>query len=193
MCIRDRRDTFQSIEIDPLNASAALLPSGHYLTRLYTTLSADEMTLDPTFDYNTQMGDQSAERRATLTAACGDSGTEWTLTLGAGTGREGEVVIDAASDIPFGPIPVEVTEQAATFTIARTTAAALPDVTSQNDFSVVEINGGSGGTGLPSGSTITGTNGGGSGGVFWFLSLLCLVPMRRLAGVNIVGRTGRPQ
>jgi len=174
-------DSFQGIEIDPLNASTALLPNGSYLTRLYTTLSADEMTLDPTFDYNTQMGDQSAERRATLRAACGDNGTEWTLTLGAGTGREGEVVIDAASDIPFGPIPVEVTEQAATFSIARTTAAALPDVTSQNDFSVVEINGGSSGTGSTTGTTTSGgmVSATGSGGISWYLGLLCVLPLRR--------------
>jgi len=94
-------DSFQGIEIDPLNASTALLPNGSYLTRLYTTLSADEMTLDPTFDYNTQMGDQSAERRATLRAACGDNGTEWTLTLGAGTGREGDLVVSAGIWVYF--------------------------------------------------------------------------------------------
>lgn len=152
------RDSFQSIEIDPLNASTALLPNGRYLTRLYTTLSAGEMTLDPTFDYNTQMGDQTVERRATLNAFCGNNGTEWTLTLGAGTGREGEVVIDANSEVPFGPIPVEVSAQAATFAIARTTAAALPDVTSQNDFSVVEINGGSSGSGATAGNTTGSSN-----------------------------------
>ncbi len=180
------RDSFQSIEIDPLSASTALLPAGSYLTRLYTTLSADEMTLDPTFDYNSQMGDQSEERRATLSASCGDNGTEWTLTLGAGTGREGEVVIDALSDIPFGPIPVEVTEQAATFTIARTTAAALPDITAQNDFSVVEINGGSRGGGSATGGTTTGVSvSSGSGGVSWYIGgLLVIAGLRRRRGVS---------
>jgi hypothetical protein len=153
------RESFQRIEIDPLNASAVLLPQGSYLTRLYTTLSADEMTVDPTFVYNSQMGDQSRERRATLSAFCGDNGTEWTLTLGAGTGRDGEVVIDATSDIPIGPVPVEVQLQDAAFTVARTTASALPDVTSQNTFNVVEINGGSSGsvTGVGTGSGTTGT------------------------------------
>ena len=164
-------DSFQSIEIDPLNASNALLPNGSYLTRLYTTLSADEMTLDPTFDYNSQMPDQPVDRRATLNAACGDNGTEWTLTLGAGTGREGEVVIDANSDIPFGPVPVEVRDQAATFTIERTAAAALPDVTAQNDFAVVEINGGSSGA-VSGGSTTIVTSSGGSGSVNWYLLAL---------------------
>lgn len=185
-------DSFQRIEIDPINASMALLPGGSYLTRLFTTLSADEMTLDPTFDYNGQMADQSVERRATLRAECTDNGTEWTLTLGAGTGREGEVVIDAAGDIPFfGPVPVEVNDQAATFTIERTTAAALPDVTDQSTFSVVAINGGSssavdngssvggiGGvdTGVSTGGEIS--SGGGSGGITWYLGLLALVALR---------------
>ena len=180
------RESFQNIEIDPLNASMALLPNGRYLTRLYTTMSADDMTLDPTFDYNSQMGDQSAERRATLSAACGDNGTEWTLTLGAGTGRDGEVVIDAQSEIPFGPVPVEVSAQEATFTLARTTAAALPDITAQNDFTVVEINGGSsgslnGGT-EDGGSSTSGSNSsadGGSGGMSWHLWLLALFPIGR--------------
>ena len=163
------RESFQRIEIDPLNASAVLLPQGSYLTRLYTTLSADEMTVDPTFVYNSQMGDQSRERRATLSAFCGDNGTEWTLTLGAGTGRDGEVVIDATSDIPIGPVPVEVQLQDAAFTVARTTASALPDVTSQNTFNVVEINGGSSGSvtgvGTGSGTTGTGTTGGSTASV----------------------------
>lgn len=186
------RDSFQSIEIDPLNASMALLPEGSYLTRLYTTLSADEMTLDPTFDYNTQMGDQAVDRRATLRAACGDNGTEWTLTLGAGTGRNGEVVIDAASDIPFGPIPVEVQAQAATFTVERTAAAVLPDVTSQNDFSVVEINGGSSGivaTGVDTTSTETDGNPtrGGSGSVNWYLAVLFAAVAVRRRGIRLQG------
>ena len=175
--------SFQSIEIDPLNASTALLPNGRYLTRLFTTLSADEMTLDPTFDYNTQMPAQSVERRATLNAACGDNGTEWTLTLGDGTGREGEVVNDANSDIPFGPVPAEVSAQAATFTIERTAAAALPDVTSQNDFGVVEINGGSSGAGGGSISTGSGSISTGSGSVnLYGLGLLALLLMRRRTG-----------
>jgi len=178
------RDSFQLIEIDPLNASLDLLPNGSYLTRLYTTLSADEMTLDPTFDFNGQMGDQSLERRATLNAACGDNGTEWTLTLGSGTGRDGELVIDAISDIPFGPLPVEVNDQAATFTIERTTAAALPDVTSQNTFGVVAINIDDAGSDTPpvnvGGDTDeTPSISGGSGALSWYLALLVLMPLCR--------------
>lgn len=136
------RESFQRIEIDPVTASMALLPTGRFITRLYTTLSADEMTLDPTFDYNNQMGDQPRERRALLTLSCGDNGSEWTLTLGAGTGREGEVVIEATGAPPFGPLPIEIDGQAASFRIESTSAAALPDLVAQNDFSVLEINGG---------------------------------------------------
>jgi len=142
------------------------------------------MTLDPTFDFNGQMGDQSLERRATLNAACGDNGTEWTLTLGSGTGRDGELVIDAISDIPFGPLPVEVNDQAATFTIERTTAAALPDVTSQNTFGVVAINIDDAGSDTPpvnvGGDTDeTPSISGGSGALSWYLALLVLMPLCR--------------
>jgi len=48
----DIRQAFIDVVIEPLRASTALLPEGRYLTRLYTTLSADEMTLDPSFEFN---------------------------------------------------------------------------------------------------------------------------------------------
>lgn len=41
--------------VRPVAATAALLYEGPYLTRLYTTMSAREMTLDPSFDYNADL------------------------------------------------------------------------------------------------------------------------------------------
>ncbi|MBK7773693.1 MAG: DUF2330 domain-containing protein [Sandaracinaceae bacterium] len=38
--------------IAPMRATQALFDGSAYVTRLYTTLSASEMTLDPTFDFN---------------------------------------------------------------------------------------------------------------------------------------------
>ena len=52
--------------IQPLRESIELLPDGQYMTRLFTTLSADEMTLDPVFAFNPSMGDQLRTRQATL-------------------------------------------------------------------------------------------------------------------------------
>lgn len=45
--------------VQPLKSAAALLTSYPYLTRLYTTMSAQEMTVDPDFDFNTDAPDVS--------------------------------------------------------------------------------------------------------------------------------------
>ncbi len=124
--------------IEPVSNSLALLPVGAYLTRLYTTLSADEMTLDPVFAYNTAMPEQGVNREAVLDLACGDNGTEWTLTLGAGTGRDGEVVIQAGGEVPFAA-PDAVTTQRSVFQVQETSATAAPVITTQNDFDVLGI------------------------------------------------------
>jgi len=50
--------------IAPLQASLDVLGGDRYLTRLYTTLSADEMTVDPAFVFNPDMGDQQLDRNA---------------------------------------------------------------------------------------------------------------------------------
>ncbi|MBX2878478.1 MAG: DUF2330 domain-containing protein [Granulosicoccus sp.] len=133
------REHFVETEVSPLQESIAQIPEGEYLTRLYTTLSADEMTLDPFFSYNADMPAQAQTREALMELSCGDNGTQWSLTLGAGTGREGETVIVANQPTPFSP-PPEVTQQEATWLIERTSGDADPEVTRKNDFAVLAIN-----------------------------------------------------
>ena len=45
--------------VQPMKSAAALLNAYPYLTRLYTTMSAEEMTVDPDFDFNTDAPDVS--------------------------------------------------------------------------------------------------------------------------------------
>jgi MYXO-CTERM domain-containing protein len=45
--------------VQPLKGARALLESYPYLTRLYTTMSAEEMTVDPDFDFNSDAPDVS--------------------------------------------------------------------------------------------------------------------------------------
>lgn len=135
-------DYLVSRELEPLQDSVALVPEGAYLTRLFTTLSADEMTVDPTFDYNTTMPDQPRNREATVNASCTNDVSNWTLTLGAGTGRDGEVVLDVSGEpIPgFGigiPTPIDV--QPAAFAQQRTSADAEPETLVQAVFSPMTI------------------------------------------------------
>lgn len=54
----------------PLRKLGALFAARQYLTRLFTTLSPEEMTADPVFDFNPQLEDYSNEHHATLTITC---------------------------------------------------------------------------------------------------------------------------
>lgn len=136
----DIRQAFIDIEIEPLKNSNALLPDGRYLTRLYTTLSADEMTLDPSFEFNANMPEQNRERNATLDQQCLDNDkTQWSLTLGEGTGRSGEKVILAEGTTPVA-IPVDATTQRSVFTTSVTSGAAMPELRTINEFELLELN-----------------------------------------------------
>lgn len=56
--------------VQPVADSAALFQFGPYLTRLYTTMSADEMTLDPSFGYNAELAQVSNIHVARQTLRC---------------------------------------------------------------------------------------------------------------------------
>ena len=177
------RQAYLTVEIEPLRASVNLLPEGAYMTRLYTTLSADEMTLDPTFEFNSSMPDQPLRRQALLESRCGNNGTEWTLTLGAGTGREGEQVISANIDVPFSA-PAAVASQRSTWRIERTSGDAMPDVTEQTDFELLQIaSDGSATTGGT--STADDDDDGFLGSMAWFWPLL--------AGAALIRRRQAPK
>ncbi|MFK7857767.1 MAG: DUF2330 domain-containing protein [Granulosicoccus sp.] len=167
------REAIVTRELEPIRNGVGLLPQGAYLTRLYTTLSADEMTVDPTFNYNSAMPDQPLLRQAQLNASCDNGVSRWSLTLGEGTGREGETVLDVTGQpIPGIDLPVELDTQPAAFLRQRTSADAAPELLFQADSSVLEI--------LPAGSSIDDDNDDGflgAGGFFWLLSgffMLCL-------------------
>jgi hypothetical protein len=55
---------------EPTREAAALLTSRPYLTRLYTTLSPEDMDKDPVFSYNPSLPDYKHEHEATLTYHC---------------------------------------------------------------------------------------------------------------------------
>ncbi len=59
--------------IAPLESTAELFRSHPYMTRLYTTLSADEMTLDPEFDFNPDLQDYSNVHVLDRTVNCEDN------------------------------------------------------------------------------------------------------------------------
>lgn len=134
-----RSQVFQDIDeqiITPLANAIDILDDDLYMTRLYTTLSADEMTVNPEFTFNTAMEGQSLTRNATLTASCTDGQSEWTLKLGKGTGRDDELVIEGWQPVPFRAV---ATEQQASWRVEKTSATANPVLLAENKFQVLSL------------------------------------------------------
>jgi len=86
----DRAALLSSMEeliMGPVESTAALFLEHNYLTRLYTTLSADEMTIDPVFDINAELPDVSNSHSVTLVyegedpESCFDLDGSWTASI----------------------------------------------------------------------------------------------------------------
>lgn len=138
----DVRASIVERELEPIANAVELLPAGSYLTRLFTTLSADEMTLDPSFNFNSQMPEQPLTREARVVATCENEVSRWNLTLGSGTGREGETVLEVEGQpIPFGGGTITpVDDQPAAYLRERTSAEAMPELIEQADVSLLQVN-----------------------------------------------------
>lgn len=134
------RDAIVERQLEPISNGVELLPESAYLTRLYTTLSADEMTLDPVFTYNPEMPEQSIAREALLQASCTANVSQWSLTLGKGTNRDEEVVIRAVDQpIPFFNVPIALDDQPAAFARQRTSGDAAPELLFEATASTIDI------------------------------------------------------
>jgi Uncharacterized protein conserved in bacteria (DUF2330) len=57
--------------VEPTRATAKLFTVHPYLTRLFTTLSPEDMTVDPVFSWNPSLPEVSSEHRGTLDYWCG--------------------------------------------------------------------------------------------------------------------------
>jgi hypothetical protein len=75
-----RKALFEKV-YKPMADTEDLLGSRPYVTRLYTTMSADEMTVDPGFNFNADLGDVSNLHTAKQVIACDQS---WIATLPQG-------------------------------------------------------------------------------------------------------------
>jgi hypothetical protein len=81
--------------VDPLLAAQALLDTHGYVTRLYTTVSPDEMNRDPFFAFNPELEDISNQHTAMATAECTEDGTVTNVVITLENGEtltlEGEI------------------------------------------------------------------------------------------------------
>jgi len=85
--------------VDPILDAAKLFDQGAYLTRLYTTMSASEMTVDPTFDYNPDLEDVSNIHVADRQLTCDGVSGLWRTTL-----PDGRRVYGQGSAWPFSAL-----------------------------------------------------------------------------------------
>ena len=98
----------EDIVVEPLEEVEQLFAEKPYLTRLYTTLSADEMTVDPMFAYNPDLPQVGNIRFAGARWDCGGSQDtpleQWELIVTLSDGREVRSRPFADGDRPF-PLP----------------------------------------------------------------------------------------
>src|SRR5262249_13162544 len=69
--------------IQPTKAASKLFDDFSIMTRLYTTLSPQDMTLDPVFSYNSKLPYIANEHAAVVTYYCGYQGTKDQFTTPA--------------------------------------------------------------------------------------------------------------
>jgi MYXO-CTERM domain-containing protein len=150
--------------IKPMADTQALFDSAAYVTRLYTTMSADEMTTDPAFDFNKDLADVSNLHTATIAVGCGNVGP-WTATLAPGVTVSGPTV---------GMWPIKLGDQPAARKIleygkqgegkvVEDRSAMIEKLLKTSAATAPSGTGGSGGTGVSSGGGKAGTTGTSSG------------------------------
>jgi hypothetical protein len=86
-------DAFEQAVITPLESTRDLFDAASTVTRLYTTLSPEEMTVDPEFDVNDDLDDVSNVHTADRVMHCDGS---WTITL-----PQGHTIESSGTDWPI--------------------------------------------------------------------------------------------
>lgn len=94
-------DQLDQFVIEPMSQTQELVSSLPYITRMYTTMSAAEMTLDPVFDFNRSLGDVSNEHVAEQIIECTSDYTQseapWRIEL-----PQGDTVFGVGQQWPLG-------------------------------------------------------------------------------------------
>jgi hypothetical protein len=138
----DKLKFLQAVETlvaKPLESTAALFAQQPYVTRLYTTMSAGEMTMDPEFDLNSEVGDVSNVHTVTLkytnTNSCGDPSGPWEADVGGlvvrGMGNMWPITLSNPQKMPYNR------------RVLRITASGPPEVVADNTTVIAKALGGS--------------------------------------------------
>jgi hypothetical protein len=115
--------SMQDLVIKPMQDTRELFEDLPYLTRLYTTMSADEMTVDPVFDINPDLQDVSNIHTATQTISCPDANDPsfqtWRIELNQG---------DVVRGVDQGVWPVQISDAPAALRIVQFATSGAPRV-----------------------------------------------------------------
>jgi uncharacterized protein (TIGR03382 family) len=150
--------------IRPMMDTQALIESRPYITRLYTTMSADEMTLDPVFDFNRDLPTVSNVHVADRVVDCNGGSPlgngAWTVDLPQGVTVRGDM---------FGVWPIEIDSMPAALKILQFGTTGLGRVIEDRTETVNTM--------MDGGGTAGSVGTAGSGG----------------SGPGVAGRSGNPQ
>jgi hypothetical protein len=172
---------FAAIEadvIEPLRGVQALLDAAPYTTRLYSTLSAEEMTVDPVFVFNPDLPDVNNIHQTDRVIECSSDVYEWEAPWRIDF-PQGTTIRGGASNVGIWPEAVD--QQPANFQVLVLANAGQGEVVADNAELIGEMLGvynatvaGPGGSGL---ETARMRDSGGSGG-------LCSLPSRGPGGTT---------
>lgn len=173
-------ETMEEDVFEPMKATAELFASRPYMTRLYTTMSPSDMTMDPMFDFNGNLPEYSNVHNASRVIECSPSvdraSAPWRVTLPNGTTVRGR-----GTSWPF---TVEGGEMPANLRILRIGGEGMGEVETDNTERVGALLRSHNRT-VPSGFPLAGGGGGcsiGSGGAtgaLLALAGLALLALRR--------------
>ncbi len=128
-------DAIETDVIEPVRGVQALIDAAAYTTRLYSTLSAAEMLVDPVFKFNPDLPDVDNIHQATRVIECNENVQEfeasWRIDF-----PQGSTIRGTAQDV--GQWPDAVAEQPANFRVLTLSTSGDGVVLEDNES---EING----------------------------------------------------
>jgi hypothetical protein len=130
---------FAAIEadvIEPLRSVQALIDAAPYTTRLYTTLSAEEMTIDPVFVFNPDLPDVNNIHQTDRVIECSSDVFEWEAPWRIDF-PQGTTIRGNATNV--GVWPLEVDEQPANFQVLVLANAGAGEVVEDNGELIGEM------------------------------------------------------
>ena len=129
-------DAFEQDVIEPIRSTQALIDAAPYATRLYSTLSAAEMTVDPLFVFNPDLTDVNNIHQARRVIECGDgvnqSEASWRIEL-----PQGGTVRGRAVDV--GQWPAAIAQQPPNVAILTLSASGEGAVVADNGDTIADM------------------------------------------------------